>query len=173
MLILLAALISACMPTTARSIADLRWEKADPVGVVKTAPLLGCSRVNSCHDSGLYPDKYSVNDGRDELYVWAHRYWDLSGETTVLYVVLNRPDGTWDMLGFQFLEGEWKTGVYGGQGIMLVAKVSIPYDIWYKTPGGSDFPVAIGMTGEPWAVVVTPIGIDAFEYAVVPRYWDR
>lgn len=167
LLLLVTALISGC--TTAQSIGDLRWERTVAAGGMKVAPLLACNRVNSCHDGGVYPDKYSVNDNQDELYVWAHRYWTF-GETTVLYVVLNRPQsGTWDMLAFQFLDGEWKTGIYGGEG--MVGKV--PYDIWYKASVGDSFPIAFGMTSEPWAVVARPVGLDSFEYAVVPNYWNR
>lgn len=166
-IVLLAVTASACGPShTADSIADIRWESSK-IESPTDPPQLDCGSVNQCHDKGLYPDKYSLLETGEEVYVWSEEYIGFWGDSTVLWVVVNRPSQpSWDMLGFEKINGVWQVGVY--EGIMMIGKTPVPK--WEKTPVGDDT-VAIGMVDEKWAVIIRPISDKEFEYELDEFYW--
>ncbi len=170
LMVVLSFILSACsvLTTTAKSVNDLRVEVVRKPIAMKPVKFLDCTTVVGCKHSGLNPDMYLSNSETEEIYIWSQKY-DFFSDKVFVYVVAYRPnDNTWDGLGFENIDNVWTAGIYGGQ--MHVGKTSVP--IWYKVPVESNT-VAIGIRGEPWAMVVTGLSMDTFKYSFVADYWNK
>lgn len=157
---------SGFLTTTADSVEDIRWSYATDLQGMRPALQLDCGDVSSCHTFKQYPDKYFVEDGTEELYVWVREYFPGS---YLFYVVVYRPyENTWEGLGFEKIAGTWTIGVRTGT--MYVKSASYP--IWDKTSVETGS-VVLGYRGESWAVVVNATSASTFEYKMILDYWNK
>lgn len=162
-------------PHTATSVESMRVQTAEvsdsKAELFVSAELLGCSRVEECWKVGQHPDVYTVATewGKEEIYVWSHKYSDFGESVTTLYVAVNRPKvHSWDLIALEWQGEKWNYGVYGG--FYFIGET--PYTRWYKGVLSQDqFPVALGMADEPWAVIARPVDTTGFKYIFEPGYW--
>lgn len=176
--LMVLVLLLSSIPTssiTANSFRSITWEESQDQDLKNSAPLLDCAWVDECLKKDLIPDVVFLENGK-EIYVWSYRYSsdNQDGTTnTVLYVVENRTkNNSWDKLGFEYKNGGWDLGIFGGVERQNIGKYTYVKTIWYKE--GVDFQpsIAYGMSDENWAIIVRPNETTSFQYKVVEKYWE-
>lgn len=149
--------------TTATFPEETRLTYWDGPAPEKAVPGLNCSSVKQCGGRGLTPDTYTLEDG-NQLFIWKYKYTTQGIQRTVLYIVENRASQpSWDMIGLEH-DSDWKIGIYAQSRALFTQP-------WKKIALNKEFPVAIGLQSEEWAVIVMPTDEDHFNYLVVEKFW--
>lgn len=176
LILLFLVILAGCGPThTADSITDIRWEETSAESPL-SPPSLSCDWVDECIGNEQYPDKVILNESERELYMWSYDYETRGSNSTAFFIVINRlTDNTWDKIGVEFIDGEWKIGVYGKVTLRLIGNTIVRDYIFDIVSAGTETGdgLAIGMAGEQWAVIVRPMDKSSFLYSIEEYYWNK